>query len=208
MRPQAPAVLAVDDGAAGCTGVALVGDDQFQRVAEQFDMLVIDRGDAGGARADQTNRIVAAADAGLEHREVASALLKIQAGQREHGLEAPNLLARRARHLGDGGRDPRHQPRQLVIADRRAIDLKALVETIEMRRGEQAGAQAEGAADAGAERRGRALAVRPGHHHRDALQPGAIHRERVEQRGQPRQANAVAVFRQVKQCNSPIAENV
>ena len=32
MRPQASAVLAIDDGAAGGAGVALVGYDQFQRV--------------------------------------------------------------------------------------------------------------------------------------------------------------------------------
>ncbi len=94
MRPQASAVFAVDDGAAGGTGVALVGNDQFQRMAEQFDMLVIDRGHAGLERADQANRIVAAADAGLEHREIAFAFLKMQAGQREQGFEGAELSRR------------------------------------------------------------------------------------------------------------------
>ena len=87
------AILAVDDVAAGGAGVALVGDDQFQRMTEQFDMLVIDRGDACHGRADQAHRVVAAADAGLEHREIATALLKMQAGQREQRLEGSEFLS-------------------------------------------------------------------------------------------------------------------
>jgi len=73
-------------------GVALVGNNQFQGMAEQFDMLVIDRGDAGGEGADKAHRIVAPPDAGLEHREIALPLLKIQAGQREQGLEGAELF--------------------------------------------------------------------------------------------------------------------
>ena len=65
MRPQVSAILAIDDRAAGCAGVALVGSDQLQRIAEQFDMLAIDRRDAGELRPDQAHRIVTAADAGL-----------------------------------------------------------------------------------------------------------------------------------------------
>ena len=38
MRPQGTAVLAVDNGAAGGAGVALVGGDQFKGMAEQFNM--------------------------------------------------------------------------------------------------------------------------------------------------------------------------
>ena len=92
VRPQAPAIFTVDDGASGCAGVALVGDDQFQRMAEQFDMLVIDRGHAGAERADQAYRVVTAADAGFEHREIATALLKIQASQREHRLKGSEFF--------------------------------------------------------------------------------------------------------------------
>src|SRR6185369_10893691 len=44
MRPQGSAVFTIDDGATAGAGVALVGCDQLKRVAEQFDMLVIDRG--------------------------------------------------------------------------------------------------------------------------------------------------------------------
>ena len=93
MRPQVTAVLAVDDGAAGGAGVALVGYDQFQRIAEQFDMLVVDRGHAGLARADQADRIVAAADAGLEHDELAFVLLEMEAGQRKQRLEGAEAFA-------------------------------------------------------------------------------------------------------------------
>ena len=167
-------------------------------------MLVIDRGDTGRARADQTYRIIAAADAGLEHGEVASPVLKMPAGQREHGLEAPEFLVPPHGNVSDGGADARDEMRQLSIADRRPIDLKAFVEAIKMRRGEQAGAQAKRVADTGAERRGASLAVRPGDDHRDALQPGPIHRDDFEQLGHPRQAYAVAVFRQVKQSIIPL----
>ncbi len=127
----------------------------------------------------------------------------MQAGQREHGFERSELLAAAPRNPGDSGFDPRNQPRQIVIANRHAIDLKPLVDAIQMRRGEQSGSQAVGAADAGAERRRAALAVRSRHHHRNALQPCAIDRERVEQLGHPRQANAVAVFRKVKHSTVP-----
>ena len=93
MRPQVSAILAIDDGAARGAGVALVGNDQLERMAEQFDMLVIDRGHAGLQRADQADRIVAAADAGLEHGEFAFAFLKVEAGQRKQRFEGAELLA-------------------------------------------------------------------------------------------------------------------
>ncbi len=87
--------------------------------------------------ADQTNRVIAAADAGLEHREFAFAFLKIQAGQREHGFKGAEFFMMSPRKLGDGGFDPRNfRPRQIVIANGRAIDLKPLVEAKQMRRGE------------------------------------------------------------------------
>ena len=207
MRSQVPAIFPVDDGASGCAGVALVGDDQFQRMAEQFDMLVIDRGHAGGERADQAYRIVAAADAGLEHREIAFALLKIQAGQREHRLKGPEFLIMSLRKLGDSGFDAQLQARQGVVANRYAINLKAFVEVVQMRRGKQSGSQAIGVGDAGAERRGAAFAVRSRHHHRHAPQPCAIHRDGVEQVGHPRQTDAVTIFRKIEQlCASPLRQ--
>ena len=208
MRPQVPAVLAIDDRAAGGAGVALVGYDQFKRIAEQFDMLVIDRGDAGLARADETDRIVASADAGLEHRKVAFAVLEVQAGKREQRFERAELLAHALRDGCDGGFDPRFQAGERVVVDLDAVDLNPFVETKEMRRGEEAGPQAIGAADAGAHRRRTALAVRAGHHHRNALQPRAIDCERVQQFGHAREADAVAVFRQVEHYSSPMAEKV
>src|ERR1700730_14887944 len=105
-------------------------------MTEQFDMLVIDRGDAACERADQAYRIVAAAGAGLEHREIALAFLKMQAGCREQGLKTSECFTPALRDFGDRGFDPRRQTSQIVIADLGAIDLKPLVETIEMRRGE------------------------------------------------------------------------
>src|SRR5882724_8864107 len=122
MRPQGAAVFAVDDCAAGGTGVALVGSDQFERVAEQFDMLVIDRGHAGLERADQADRIIAAADAGLEHDEFASALSKMQAGQCKQRLEGAEALAALARNSGDGGLDLFLQTRKSIVADLDLID--------------------------------------------------------------------------------------
>ena len=99
-------------------------------MAEQFDMLVIDRGDAGDLRADQTHRIVTAADPGLEHRKIAIPLLKIQAGQREQGLKTSEFFASQPRDFGDSHLDPQLQPRQIVIADISTIDPKPLVQTI------------------------------------------------------------------------------
>ncbi len=171
-------------------------------------MLVIDRGDAGLARADEADRIVASADAGLEHREVASAFLEVQAGERKQRFERAELFAEPFRDLGDGSFDPPLQAGERVVADLDAIDLNPFVETKQMRRGEEAGPQAIGAADLSAHRRRAALAVRAGHHHRDALQPRAIDSERFQQCGHAREADAVAVFRQVEHYSSPMAEKV
>ena len=171
-------------------------------------MLVIDRSDAGLARADQADRIVASADAGLEHGEVASALLEVQAGERKQRFEGAEFFAEPLRDVGDGSFDPQFQAGERVVADLDAVDLNPFVETKEMRRGEQAGPQAIGAADLSAHRRRAALAVRAGHHHRDALQPRAIDSERFQQSGHAREADAVAVFRQVEHYSSPMAEKV
>ena len=80
-------------------------------------MLVVDRGDAGLARADQADRIVAAADAGLEHREVASALLKVQAGQREQRFEGAELFAAPLLKPRRWRSRPALQPREGLVAD-------------------------------------------------------------------------------------------
>ena len=121
---------------------------------------------------------------------------------------APNFSPIRFETVGDGSFDPQFQASERVVADLDAIDLNPFVETQEMRRGEQAGPQAIGAADLSAHRRRAALAVRAGHHHRDALQPRAIDSERFQQSGHAREADAVAVFRQVEHYSSPMAEKV
>jgi len=167
-------------------------------MTEQFDMLVIDRRDAGHLRADQAHRIVAAADAGLEHGEIAISLLKIQAGQREQGLEGSELFASQPRDFGDGHLDPQLQPGQVVIADISAVDLKPFVETIQMRRSEQTGSQAAGVGDAGAERSGRAFAIGSRHHNRNTREPCPVHRKSVEQVCHPCQTNPITVFRKIK----------
>ena len=171
-------------------------------------MLVIDRSDASLVRADEADRIVASADAGLEHGEVASALLEVQASECEQRFERAEFFAHPLRDGCDGSFDPQLQASERVVADLDAIDLNPFVETQEMRGGEEAGAQTIGAADLSAHRRRAALAVRARHHHRDALQPRAIDSERFQQSGHAREADAVAVFRQVEHYSSPMAEKV
>ena len=97
-------------------------------MAEQFDVFVVDRCDAGFERADQANRIVASADAGLEHRKIASALLKVQAGQREQRFEGAELLPRRF-EISAMARSIRCSARgKCFIADLGAVDLNPFVE--------------------------------------------------------------------------------
>src|SRR5260370_35760244 len=98
-------------------------------MAEQVDMLVVDRGDAACEGADQTHRIVTAADAGFEHCELAIAFLEIHTGEREHRLEGPELFTLALRDFADPGFHPRNQPRQIVIADIGAINLKPSLHT-------------------------------------------------------------------------------
>ena len=131
-------------------------------------------------RADEADRIVASADAGLEHCEIAAGLLEVQAGEREQRFECAELLAHAVRDGCDGRFDPAFQASERVVVDLDAIDLNPFVETQKMRRGEEAGPQTIGAGDSGAHRRGAALAVRAGHHHRDVLQPRAIDSERFQ----------------------------
>ena len=132
-------------------------------------MLVIDRGDARLARADQADRIIAPADAGLEHGEVAAAFLEVEAGQRKQRFERAEFFAEPFRDLDDGSVNAPLQASERVVADHDAVDLDPLVETKKMRGGEEAAPQAIGAANARAHRRRAALAVRAGDHHRDAL---------------------------------------
>ncbi len=108
----------------------------------------------------------------------------------------------------DGSLDPQFQAGERIVADLDAVDLNPFVETKKVRGGEEAGPQAIGAADARAHRRRTALAVRAGHHHRDALQPRAIDSERFQQSGHAREADAIAVFREVEHYSSPMAEKV
>ena len=162
-------------------------------------MFKVDRRDAGDVRADQPNRIVAAADAGFEYGERAFHFLEVQASERELCFEcAETFVGQLCRDVPDRGFDSRDHRRQLHVVDRHAVDLEAFVEMIQVRRCEQSGAKAGGAADAGAERRGAAFTVRAGDHDRVSLQPRAIDAERVEQSRETREANAVPVFRQVK----------
>src|SRR2546423_9792693 len=171
-------------------------------------MVVIDRRNASLVRADEADRIIASADAGLEHHEVALAVLKVQAGKRKQRFERTELLTHALRNGCDGRFDPLFQAGERFVVDLDAIELDPFIETKKMRRREQAGAQAKGAADTGAHRRGTALAVRAGHHHRDTLQPRAPDSERFQQSGHSREADAVAVFRQVEHYSSPMAEKV
>ena len=137
-----------------------------------------------------------------------SALLEVQAGQRKQRFEGAEFFADPLRDICDGSFDPQLQASERVVADLDAVDLNPFVETQQMRRREQAGPQAIGAADLSAHRRRAALAVRTRHHDRDALQPRAIDAERFQQSGHAREANAVAVFRQVEHYSSPMAEKV
>ena len=133
----------------------------------------------------------------------------MQAGEREQRFERAELFAEAFGDGGEGSFDRRFQAGERVVVDFDAIDLDPFVETIEVRGGEQAGAQAIGTADTGAHRCGTALAVRAGDHDRDALQSRAIDcRARSEPFGHAREAETVAVFRKVEHYSSPMAERV
>src|SRR5579863_5142094 len=118
MRRKTPAILAVDDGTAGGAGIALVGDDQWQGIAEQLHMFIVDRSHAGHAAIDQADRVIAAADTRLKHGKFATALLKIEAGEGEHGFEGAESFAVMRRYPGNFDRDPRFKPFQMAVVDR------------------------------------------------------------------------------------------
>src|SRR6516164_2756241 len=110
-------------------------------MAEQPDMLVVDRSDASQRAADEPNRIVAATDAGFEHGEFATAFLEKQAGERKHRFESTEFLVEALRSRRDRGLNPRSQILEVCVPDRRAIKAKTLIEAKQVRRSKQSRAQ-------------------------------------------------------------------
>ena len=153
--------------------------------------------------------MIAGADAGLEHREVAFALLKVQAGERKQRFEGAELFTETFReHRQERLRTARLQAGERVIADLDAIDLDPFVETIKVRGGEQAGPQAIGAADTGAHGCRAALAVEPVTTIEMRCSRARSMSSAFKQFGHTREAKTVTVFRKIEHYSSPMAEKV
>jgi len=75
------------------------------------------------------------------------------------------LVTRVEQAVGDVTAEVRGDPLEAADGDRGAVDADALAIGLEVRRGEQAGADARRVQHRGEERRGRALALRSGDQH-------------------------------------------
>ena len=133
--------------------------DLRKRAAEDRGVIVAQVADHGKLRAvDDVGGIQRAAEADLEHNDVAALLCKPEHGKRRDQFEFGRMLGHglglRARAL--------RQRRQRPVGDRHAVALHPLVEAHEEGRGIKPGARARCAEDRGQHRRRRALAVRPG----------------------------------------------
>ena len=158
--------------AAGLDDTGLGAGDLLQRVAQHFGVVETDVADHGSLRRrDDVRRVELAAHADLADNDVA-----LVAGEILKADGCDHLKLGRA--LEDGFREWLYILGQLAdirIGDLFAVDLNALVEADEIRRGVQTGLVARLAQDGGDHRAGRALAVGAGHMDEFAFAFGVSH---------------------------------
>jgi hypothetical protein len=128
-------------------------------------VLEPDAGEHLHARGDHAGGVVAAAEPGLDHRDLDLAARQLVVGRRGERLELGHAVVglggavherRRVRRALDRGRE-------VLLRDGLLPHLDPLAERAQVRRGVAAGAQAVAGEDRGGEAGGRRLAVRADH---------------------------------------------
>jgi len=156
-----------DRGAPAPDDARLLGRDGSKRPSEDRGVVVTDRGDDRDLRIERVRRVQPATEPHLDDGDRAVALGERAQREQERelerrGLACGGMLAAKPRDEGaklfDGSREVR-------LAEHRTVDADALAIGLEVRRGEQAGADARRVQHRGEERRGRALALRSGDQH-------------------------------------------
>ena len=155
-----------DGGAVRLYDTGLLGGDLLDGVAKPLHMIHVDRADDGRVRVQHVRRVPQAAHADLDDGNVDRRVGELPDGHRRQHLEEAHRGAAGLGHLrvddGDQILDLIPHVHEIVIAQLLPVDGDALVDTFQVRRRIQAGAQpirpAEGLGHAG----GRPLAVRAG----------------------------------------------
>ena len=166
-------LLAVDHGVAtGLDDPGLGRGDLLQRIAQHLGVVESDVADHSRLRRqDHVRRVKFAAHADLADHDVAVLAGKILEAERRHHLKLRRPLEDGVGH----GLDVLGQLADILVGDLLAVDLNALVEADQIRRGIQAGPVACLAQDGRDHRAGRALAVGAGHMDKFALPLGMAH---------------------------------
>ena len=154
------AVLTVEhSAAAGLEDAGFLRGDGGEGAAEDGGVLQPDVGDDRRLRrGNDVGGVQPPAETDLDHDEVTAGLREPEKADGGHQLKLGRMLRKRVRR-GE------HALREAVkrrIGDGRAVHLKALVEAVEVRRGEQSRAVSRRRENGGEHRGGRALAVRAG----------------------------------------------
>ena len=154
------AALTVEHGAAaGLEDAGFLRGDGGEGAAEDGGVLQPNVGDDRHLRCgNDVGGVQPPAETDLDHDEVTAGLRKPKKADGGHQLKLGRMLRKRVRRS-------EHALREAVkrrIGDGRAVHLKALVEAVEVRRGEQSRAVSCRRENGGEHRGGRALAVRAG----------------------------------------------
>ena len=180
--------LRIADGArARLEDARLLARDLLKRITEDLRVVKADvRDDGARRRGDDVRRVEPAAEADLQHHNIAPPPPEPQHGRRRHELK----LRRRVVHGGDARLQRLTHGSKLRVRHRHAVDLHALSEALKVRRREQARRIARRAQDRCEHRRRAALAVRA----RDVyeLQPVLRVAQAVQQLAHTRQPRAGA----------------
>ena len=180
--------LRIADGArAGLEDARLLARDLLERIAEDLRVVEADvRDDGARRRGNDVRRVEPAAEADLQHHDVAPPPPEPQHGRRRHELK----LRRRVVHGGDARLQRLAHGGKLRVRHGHAVDLHALGEALEIRRCEQPRRVACRAQDGCEHRRRAALAVRARDVHE--LQPVLRVAQAVQQLAHAREPRAGA----------------
>ena len=133
-------------------------------MAKKIFVIEIDAGDDGDRGSKNIRGVEPAAETDFENREIHALLREIFERHGRDAFEVSRMSAQLAsrKQLLDDVLDVREHRGEIFIADFFAVDANALVDSFEMRRSIEPGAQAGMAQNRFEKRRRRALAIGPG----------------------------------------------
>ena len=165
-----------DRGDAGLDDGGLLRGDLGQGAAEDVDVIEAEAGDGAGGGGDDVGGVEAAAEADFDDAEVDFVSGEVVERERRERFEGGDAAPIRERHerinLGNGGSERFYALGEGGLGDGLAVDLDALADGVQVRRGVEADLEAGGLAGGGGHGADAALALGPRHVRRRIAQVG------------------------------------